>query len=156
MTIIAGGQTGVDRAALDFAIQYGIEHGGWCPAGRWAEDATIPMQYRLRETESGDPAERTEQNVIDSDATVIIARERSLSGGTRLTEKCCEGHNKPLLVLLESDGVAEAARQLRTFVSENAVMVLNVAGPRESEAPGLGAFVHRVLGQAFSGKDSEI
>ena len=72
MEIVSGGQTGVDRAALDAALALGMRCGGWCPAGRWAEDGPIDPRYPLRETPSGDPAQRTEWNVRDSDATLIL------------------------------------------------------------------------------------
>lgn len=82
--IVSGGQTGVDRAALDVAMQLSIEHGGWCPRGRLAEDGTIPSRYDLRETRSAKYHVRTERNVVDSDATLILYR-KSLTGGTLLT-----------------------------------------------------------------------
>ena len=88
LKIIFGGQTGVDRAALNFAIQYGLEHGGWCPRGRLTEDGVIPPIYRLRETGSSEYEERTEKNALDSDATLIVAREKELSGGTAFTKFC--------------------------------------------------------------------
>ena len=84
--IVSGGQTGVDRAALDVAIAIGIEHGGWCPAGRLAEDGVVPPQYDLRETDSNEYPVRTELNVADSDATLILY-EGKLKGGTLLTQK---------------------------------------------------------------------
>lgn len=84
--IISGGQTGVDRAALDFAIQNSLEHGGWCPRGRLAEDGIIPPVYHLRETDSAEYEERTEKNVLDSDATVIVTREKELSAA-QLSQK---------------------------------------------------------------------
>ncbi len=82
--IISGGQTGVDRAALDVAIELELPCGGWCPRGRLAEDGTVPDRYPLQETRSAEYAERTERNVIDSDGTLIIAT-RPLTGGTALT-----------------------------------------------------------------------
>lgn len=88
--IVSGGQTGVDRAALDFAIRHGYEPGGWCPRGRLAEDGVIPPVYPLRETDSADYDERTERNVLDADATLIVVRNRKLSGGTAFTKTCAE------------------------------------------------------------------
>ena len=145
MKIISGGQTGVDRAALDFAIRHGREHGGWCPRGRLAEDGVIPPVYQLRETESAEYDERTEKNVLDSDATLIVTRERKLSGGTAFTKTCAEQHGRPLLVVCERDGVSRSAAALSKFLKRNKVHTLNVAGPRESQAPGIGKFVIELL-----------
>jgi Circularly permutated YpsA SLOG family len=145
LKIVSGGQTGVDRAALDFAIQHGLEHGGWCPRGRLAEDGIIPPIYRLHETDSAEYDERTEKNVLDSDATLIIAREKELSGGTAFTKVCAEQHGRPLLVVREQDGIAQGTATLSKFLKQNNVRALNIAGPRESQAPGLGKFVQELL-----------
>jgi len=150
--IISGGQTGVDRAALDFAIRHGFEHGGWCPRDRRAEDGPIPSAYVLHETDSSDYVERTEQNVLDADATLIVARERELSGGTAFTKFCAEQHGRPLLVVCASDGVLKSANALSKFIERYKVRTLNVAGPRESQAPGLGKFVDKVLGVALESR----
>jgi hypothetical protein len=150
--IISGGQTGVDRAALDFAIQHGFEHGGWCPRGRLAEDGIIPTIYRLRETDSAEYEERTQKNVLDSDATLIVARGRELSGGTAFTKTCAEQHGRPLLVICEQDGAVQGAAALAKFLKRNKVQTLNVAGPRESQAPGLGKFVRELLQAALGAK----
>lgn len=149
--IVSGGQTGVDRAALDFAIQHGFEHGGWCPHGRLAEDGVIPQKYELRETESAEYEERTERNVLDSDATLIVAREKELSGGTgtAFTKICVEKHGRPLLVVCERDGVSQSGAALGRFLKQNRVCTLNVAGPRESQAPDLGKFVKELLEAAL-------
>jgi hypothetical protein len=95
--IISGGQTGVDRAALDVAIELELPCGGWCPRGRLAEDGTVPDRYPLQETRSAEYAERTERNVIDSDGTLIIAT-RPLTGGTALTVELAHRRDKPLLL----------------------------------------------------------
>jgi hypothetical protein len=145
MKIISGGQTGVDRAALDFAISSGIVHGGWCPRGRLAEDGVIPDCYRLQEVSEASYSERTERNVIDSEATLIIAAGLPLSQGTLFTEECARKHGRPVLVVCECDGLKRAASQVAKFLKQHAVEVLNVAGPRESQSPGLGPFVHQVL-----------
>jgi hypothetical protein len=132
--IVSGGQTGVDRAALDAAIALDIDHGGWCPRGRLAEDGRIAARYRLQETSSSDYWVRTEQNVIDSDGTLILYRGQ-LSGGTQLTLRMAAKHRKAcLLIDLAGDRDIDGVRQ---WLVSNAVQVLNVAGPRESSVPGI-------------------
>ena len=121
----------MDRAALDFAIRNGHEHGGWCPRGRLAEDGPIHFRYQLHETESAEYAERTERNVLDSDATLIVSRETELSGGTAFTKFLALRHGRPLLVVHERNGVPGNARDLKAFLRQNKVRTLNVAGPRE-------------------------
>lgn len=132
--IVSGGQTGVDRGALDAAIALGLDHGGWCPLGRLAEDGPIPGHYQLQETESPRYWVRTRQNVIDSTATLILARGK-LRGGTALTFQFADRFRKPCLVIdLEESPDPEA---VRTWLDDYQVDVLNVAGPRESSAPGI-------------------
>ena len=150
--IISGGQTGVDRAALDFAIQHGLEHGGWCPRGRLAEDGIIPLIYQLRETDSAEYEARTEKNVLASDATLIVTREKELSCGTAFTKSRAEQHSRPVLIVGERDGVAPGAAAVSKLLEENKVRTLNVAGPRESQAPGLGNFVRELLAAALGAK----
>ena len=152
LKIISGGQTGVDRAALDFAIRQGFEHGGWCPRGRLAEDGAIPPIYRLRETYTAEYDERTEKNVLDSDATLIVARAKELSSGTAFTKNCAKQHDLPLLVVCKRDGLSHGAAALSKFLKQNQVRTLNVAGPRESQAPGLGKFVRELLEAALGAK----
>jgi hypothetical protein len=133
-TIISGGQTGVDRAALDAAVRLGIAAGGWCPRGRRAEDGRIDGRYPLRETPSRSYGQRTEWNVRDSDGTLILCRGE-LSGGTRLTAELSRRYERPVLVLdLGSDPDPDAARK---WLREHGVGVLNVAGPREEGPPGI-------------------
>jgi hypothetical protein len=124
----------VDRAALDAAIELGIEHGGWCPRGRIAEDGAIPSDYRLREADSADYPIRTELNVGDSDGTLILFRGR-LFGGTELTRRLAIKCGKPYF-LVDLNGVPDPA-VVRQWLAENAVRVLNVAGPRESTCRGI-------------------
>lgn len=132
-TIVSGGQTGVDRAALDVAIAMGIGHGGWCPAGRLSEDGTVPSRYELQETDSRSYPARTKQNVIDSDATLILY-EGKLKGGTLLTQSFCQRLGKPYLAIQMDGEEAELAREwLRKFRPQT----LNVAGPRESTSVGI-------------------
>ncbi len=146
MKIISGGQTGVDRAALDAAIALGIPHGGWCPRGRTAEDGRISSRYKLRQTDSPEYAVRTERNVLDADATLILYRGQ-LSGGTELTLQLAERHGRACMVVdLDDPPPPEAVRR---WLDANRVEVLNVAGPRESQSPGIaapaGAFITRVV-----------
>ncbi len=146
MKIVSGGQTGVDRGALDAAIELQVPHGGWCPRSRLAEDGRIPACYRLRETDSRQYHVRTRQNVHDSDATLILCRGL-LSGGTELTLRLAEQADKPNLVVdLDAD---PSPRDVRDWLQEHEVEVLNVAGPRESLNPGIAAdareFLLRVL-----------
>jgi hypothetical protein len=140
--IVSGGQTGVDRAALDAAIALGIPHGGWCPRGRLAEDGAIPTRYRLDETESDDYPVRTERNVIDSDGTLILYRGR-LWGGTDLTRRLAMKHAKPLLLVDLLEPIAP--KTFRQWLQTHAVRVLNVAGPRESSCPGVGLEAYHCL-----------
>jgi hypothetical protein len=127
--IISGGQTGVDRGALDAAIELGIPHGGWCPKGRRAEDGPISDKYLLLETDSVDYQVRTERNVDDSDGTLILYRER-LQRGTLLTHRLAKQKGKPLL-RVRLDRPVAIDRIIR-WLTDNSIQVLNVAGPRAS------------------------
>lgn len=141
--IISGGQSGADRAALDFAIEHKIRHGGWCPKGRLAEDGRIAKRYRLKETKSSYPAVRTRWNVRDSDGTVIFSLRSRLAGGTRLTQELAWKYKKPLLKIVAPG--RDAKRLLAVFVRTHQIRVLNVAGPRESGQAGIYDFARRVL-----------
>ena len=147
LRIISGGQTGADRAALDLALRHGIPHGGWCPKGRKAEDGVIPARYQLKEHQSDEYIGRTEQNVIDSDGTVIFSVESEVSGGTLKAAEFAKKHNKPVLQI--QAGNAGAGALLGRFIEQHRIQVLNVAGPRASEEPRIGAFVTRVLEEAI-------
>lgn len=148
--IVSGGQTGVDRAALDVALRLGIPHGGWCPRGRWAEDGRIPERYQLRETPSEACEQRTEWNVRDADATVIFSVSPGLTGGSAYTRWVAERLNKPWLHLARATcPEREAARRLREFLQTTRVRVLNVAGPRASTEPEAALYAARVLEQAL-------
>ena len=148
MKIISGGQTGVDRAALDVALKNGIDCGGWCPAGRLDEFGKIPDRYPLRELEGGGFTERTLQNVKDSDGTVIIYSGK-LSGGTEQTVRFCLEQQR-LHQLLDASKIPteEAARLIADFVRKHKINILNVAGPRQSEWPEGYNYAFRVL-EAF-------
>lgn len=133
LVIVSGGQTGVDRAALDAAIELGIPHAGWCPRGRRAEDGRVPLRYNLRETESAEYRVRTRQNVLDSDATLILFRG-TLSGGTALTFQIALECRKPCYPAdLTAPRVIDATYD---WILRSGVNSLNVAGPRESQRRG--------------------
>ena len=147
--IITGGQTGVARAALDVALEEDVDYGGWCPKGGWAEDMTEPPGLlaaypKLRETPSEDPAQRTEWNVRDSDAVMLITDGSGLSGskGTKLAEGFAEKYDKPLMVMnAESEDDVERAgvwlSELLTAHTVDQDFQIGIGGPRESEAPGI-------------------
>ena len=135
MKIISGGQTGVDRAALDVALKHGIESGGWCPTGRLDEIGRIPDRYPVEELEDGGFIERTLQNIKDSDGTVIIYPGK-LSGGTEQTLHFCVEQRRPHELIDPSNvSTQKAAQLIADFVRENKIDILNVAGPRASEWP---------------------
>jgi hypothetical protein len=137
--ILSGGQTGVDRAALDLAVSKGIAYGGWCPRGGWAEDLPRPPGVLaaypcLTETPSDDPRQRTEWNVRDSGATLVISVSGAESAGTELTRTIASEMERPLLVVPGAPGDGAAIRDFVAGLEDE--LTLNVAGPRESEAPG--------------------
>jgi hypothetical protein len=140
--IISGGQTGVDRGALDAAIELGLDHGGWCPMGRMAEDDFIPTRYALRQTDTKNYATRTEKNLLLADGTLILYRG-VISGGTYLTWQLCKRHARPLLVVDLARGYD--VREIRDWLAVQCIRTLNVAGPRESMSPGIAAAARRVL-----------
>ncbi len=146
LKVVSGGQTGVDRAALDAARATGLPCGGWCPRGRLAEDGPIDPGYPLVETPSADYAQRTEWNVCDSDGTLVIARGRP-TGGTALTMTLGRRHRKPLLVVdLSRDPSPEGVFR---WIEARAIGTLNVAGPRESQRPGIGREAQAFLERLF-------
>ncbi|WP_457665119.1 putative molybdenum carrier protein [Thiolapillus sp.] len=132
--IVSGGQTGVDRAALDVALQLGLPCGGWCPKGRLALDGPLEERYPLHETESADYAVRTRLNVRDSDATLIL-NCGELTGGTAYTLRVAEKLGRPVLVQDMDHG--EDTAQVHAWLATHRVHVLNVAGPRENKCPGI-------------------
>jgi hypothetical protein len=148
--IISGGQTGVDRAALDMALEFGIPCGGWCPKGRRAEDGRIADHYPLQEASSSEYPVRTQLNVEDSDGTLILSWGSPV-GGTALTIKLAKKLKKPYLLIDLSKG--EAPQKVLDWARDNRIQILNVAGPREGEAPGIhdraAAFLREVLRMAL-------
>ena len=132
--IISGGQTGVDRAALDVAFELDIPCGGCCPKGRKAEDGPIDTRYPLQETVSARYPIRTERNVKESDGTLILTWGKP-SGGTALTIKFAQKHKKPIWIIdLSMGGDSKAVKE---WAKVNRIRILNVAGPPESSVPGI-------------------
>lgn len=140
--IISGGQTGVDRIALDVAIEQDLPHGGWCPKGRLAEDGRIPDRYQLQESSTRQYQQRTEANVCDSDGTLILHVGKP-SGGTALTFYLANKHGKPLLAIdLEKLSETNAEREVQRaadWIQTHSIGRLNIAGPRASSVPDLAA-----------------
>lgn len=137
LKIVTGGQTGTDRAVMDFALSHGFPLGGWCPRGRLAEDGIIPSRYPLQETPSEDVSQRTEWNARDSDATLILTYGPPL-GGTKWTIECAKRHRRPFLCspLDNPPEFLTQRQQLFHWFSNHPIKILNIAGPRESLAPG--------------------
>ena len=145
LKIISGGQTGVDRAALDVALTNAIPCGGWCPAGRLDELGKIPDHYPVRELQRGGFTERTLQNVKDSDGTLVIYQEE-LRSGTEQTVQCCVELERPCQLINASKIASKAAAELTaSFVHHNKIHILNVAGPRQSEWPEGYDYASRML-----------
>lgn len=151
--IVSGGQTGVDRGALDAAIECGFPCGGWCPEGRLAEDGAIPTVYPLHELENAGYRQRTIRNVVDSDATLIIYWS-DLSGGTEQTLLHCIKRHKPYKLIdasvFDSASAAEVVVQFLENQSGN-VQILNVAGPRESSSPEASVYAKKLINSLIAG-----
>lgn len=145
MKIVSGAQTGVDRAALDAALESGVEAGGWCPENRMAEDGVIPDRYPVKVLPGAGYPERTKQNVLDSDGTMIIYFGRP-TGGTQQTILRCSEAGKPCL-LIDGEGLSaeRAAAEAREFVDRYRISVLNAAGPRASSEPRAYPYAKRVF-----------
>lgn len=147
--IVSGGQTGADRAALDTAINLGIPHGGWIPKGRLAEDGLLPVRYQLQEMPTKSYAKRTEQNVIDSDGTLIVARGK-LTGGSVLTQRLAKKHNRPCLYIdLEKVSAYLVSSKIIDWMIEYDIEILNVAGPRASKDPLIYGDVKKIIEGLF-------
>lgn len=146
--ILAGGQTRVDRAALDWAIDMGIAHGGWCPRGRTAQDGPLPERYKLKETEATGYSKRTRMNVRDADATLII-HYGPLLGGTRLTLRLADEMEKPVrLVDLSKDWPSQTIH-VQAWWTERGLHSLNVAGPSEERVQGIYALTMNLMQQLW-------
>jgi len=140
--IISGGQSGTDRAALDFALQNKFSCGGWCPRGRMAEDGKIPDHYPLEETQFEDPSHRSRKNVDESDGTIIICLKEP-DKGTRFTLQYAKDQLKPVYLIRENEQINTT--EFKIWMEVNKIKVLNVAGPRESNAEGVYKFTYEVL-----------
>jgi hypothetical protein len=147
--IISGGHTGADRAALDVAIQLGIPHGGWIPKGRITEKGPLPEKYKLQEMPTASYPKRTEQNVIDSDGTLIVARGK-LTGGTDYTRQMALKHKKQLLGIdLDQTDLYNAASLVASWIKLRRIVILNVAGPRASKDRQIYSDVINILERAI-------
>ena len=146
--IVSGGQTGVDRAALDLARRLRLPHGGWCPKGRRAEDGPLPRRYRLKETPSASYGQRTGWNVRDTDGTLIL-NCGPLDGGTLRTVRLArESHAKPLFFQPLERRLAIG--RFRYRLARHRIRTLNVAGPRERKRPGIQAAAEKALRKLLS------
>lgn len=148
--IISGGQTGADRAALDFAIKHTIPHGGWLPKGRKTEDGQLPEHYRLQEMPTPDYSKRTEKNVLDGDGTVIVSHG-FLTGGSALTVEFAKQHKKPWIHLdFKELSISDAASRLLSWIERNNINILNVAGARARKDPKIYDATMELLERTFS------
>lgn len=147
--IVSGGQTGADRAALDLAIEWNMAHGGWVPRGRAAEDGPLPEKYHVEEMDSSEYADRTAQNVMDSDGTLILSHG-PLSGGSALTQELASKHRRKFLhVDLSETNSLVAAHSIHDWILEQGIEVLNVAGPRASQDPRIYRAAYNILDAAL-------
>lgn len=151
--VISGGQSGVDEAALTVALRLGIKTGGWCPAGRRNERGLIAEEFGLQETPSRDPSQRTEWNVRDSDATLILSRIPELKGGTELTRNFAYTWNRPCFTVgVENDPI----QRIKDILHNNTFRALNLAGPRESEDPGIQHWACEILLKALESEPNRL
>lgn len=146
ITIISGGQSGTDRAALDFAIAHRLSCGGCCPKGRLAEDGKIDEKYPLTETASADPEERTKMNIDGSHGTLVIYSSE-IDEGTVFTLQYAKTQMKPVYIVKHGETLNK--EEFRLWVDINRIKILNVAGPRESRDEGVYAFAGKVLENLF-------
>jgi len=148
--LISGGQTGADRGALDAALSIGFPVGGFCPKGRRAEDGVIPERYPLQETASAEYPQRTQWNVLEADATIIFTWGIPPSRGCALTDRLAKEAGKACgLIDIKEMSEEEAAEIVIAFIGHVGPLVLNVAGSRESKAPGIQTKVERIMLRVF-------
>ena len=147
--IVSGGQTGVDQAALDVAIKLGIPYGGWIPKGRKTENGALPQKYNMQEMPTANYAQRTEKNVVDSNGTLIISRGK-LTNGSEYTRKMAMKHHRPWLHIdITKDAKFHAATRIVSWIFDNQIYVLNVAGPRASKDPEIYVDAMNILESAY-------
>jgi hypothetical protein len=142
-SILSGGQTGADRAALDFALKYQIPHGGWCPKGRSALDGPLDAKYLLKETPSEDALERTEWNVRDAEAVIIFTRAPKAAGGSAKAITLAKKQKKPVLHIHQ--GLLGAHMKIIEFLVKHQARRLNIGGSSEADEPGIYDWVTLVL-----------
>jgi hypothetical protein len=151
--IVSGGQTGADRAALDVAIKLGIPYSGWVPKGREAEDGPLPDTYHMKEMPVTSYPKRTEQNVIDSDGTLIVSHGK-LTGGSKLTMQLAKQYSRPWIHIdLKNTPYSDGARMIQEWARGNMIETLNVAGPRASKDPLIYDAVRELLEITLSGSN---
>ena len=143
--VISGGQSGADRAGLDWDIAHNLPHGGWCPKGRRSEEGPINTRYQLKETPASNYLERTEWNVRDSDATLIFTLADKLDGGSKKTKELADKLGNPWRHIHPR----VHPKFIASFLIKNQVKILNIAGKRESSAPVISKWVAEVLEQAI-------
>lgn len=149
LQIISGGQTGVDRGALDAALEAGFPCGGSCPEGFTAEDGVIPERYPVQELANADYVQRTLRNIQDADGTVIIFNGYP-EGGTEQTLLGCLNQGVPYLLIDASlCSIGEAGKRMAAFVTEQELQILNVAGPRASKWPDAREYAYLVVSTLF-------
>lgn len=142
LKIISGGQTGADRAGLDFAIKNSVPHGGWCPQGRKALDGPLDAKYQLIDTPSASYLQRTQWNVRDADVTLVFTMAAKVTGGSLKTIEFAKKYRKPCLHVHQGT----AGKEIRAFVETHQPKLLNIAGSREEKEPGIYSWVMEVLG----------
>ena len=147
--IISGGQTGADQAALDTAIKLDIPHGGWIPKGRKTESGPLPGKYQLQEMPTASYPKRTEQNVLDSDGTLIISNGE-LTGGSALTRKLATKHGRPWLHIDLDTIDVDPSKVIKSWIGMNEIKILNVAGPRASKVPQIYETTSEILEAALT------
>ena len=149
--IISGGQTGADRAALDFALHHGISCGGYCPKGRKAEDGPIPDIYPLKELDSASYSDRTKRNIEASDGTLIFKAQSKLDRGSHLTLEYCKKIHKPWFIYHLSHNPDQSNYKLYNWIKDQGIITLNIAGNRESLAPGIYRSTYDALVSFYQG-----
>jgi hypothetical protein len=156
MKILSGGQTGVDRAALDAALDLGVSCGGYCPLGRKAEDGTVPEKYPLKTLPTARYRDRTLKNLLEAEATVIFFN-KAMRGGTRLTAQMCR-ENAKQFISIDADRLDQhkAADLVRNFIDTHHLCSINVAGPRKSQWPGGYDYAYRVLRTVLATRTTSI